>query len=240
MINKKVLVVAAHPDDEVLGCGATIAKHVRNGDEVHVLILAEGVTSRDTVRDRERHSQELLSLQASAQRANALLGVKSVAFGSFPDNRMDSVDLLDIVKVIEEVKEKVKADVIYTHHYGDVNVDHQVISRAVVTACRPLPDNQIKTILFFEVPSSTEWQAASLAMTFQPNWFVEVNELLALKLGALKAYESEMRPWPHPRSIAAVEHLAKWRGATIGADAAEAFTLGRHMWGGHENDAHSK
>jgi len=231
-MNKKILVVVAHPDDEVLGCGATMAKHVQNGDEVHVAILVEGITSRDKVRNREQYNKQLLELQQSARQANDILGVSTVTFGEFPDNRMDSLDLLDVIKVIEELIEKFNLDIVYTHHYGDVNIDHQIVNQAVITACRPLPGVKFKTILFFEVASSTEWQISNFNSSFNPNWFVDVSGMMQLKRKALEAYQSEMREWPHARSINAVEYLAKWRGATIGVEAAETFSLGRHICGG--------
>lgn len=226
---KQILVVAAHPDDEVIGCGAAIAKHVQSGDEVHVAILAEGITSRDKVRNREQNIQEMLDLQKSANMANAILGVSTVTFGTFPDNRMDSIDLLDVTKFVEELIEKINPDMVYTHYSRDVNIDHQIINHAVITACRPLPGTQNKTILFFEVASSTEWQINNTHSAFSPNWFVDVSDTIDLKIRALHTYKSEMRNWPHARSVQALEYLAKWRGATIGVEAAEAFILGRHI-----------
>ncbi len=224
-----ILVVAAHPDDEVLGCGGAIARHVENGDQVHVLILAEGLTSRDDIRKRKRRQTELSELAQSAKQANMLLGVKSLVLRSFPDNRMDSLDLLDIVKVIENIITEYQAQIVYTHHSGDVNIDHQIAHKAVVTACRPFPGQSIRRLLFFEVPSSTEWQATGLASSFCPNWYVDVSDTLENKLRALRLYSSEMRAWPHSRSLEAVEHLARWRGACIGVQAAEAFILGRNI-----------
>lgn len=226
-LKRKVLVVAAHPDDEILGCGATIAKHVRNGDEVHVVILAEGVTSRSESRDRNRDSGELSDLARSAVQANRIIGSASVELLGFPDNRMDSAELLDVVKVLEHFLRESGAEIVYTHHAGDVNIDHRIIHDAVVTACRPVPGQTVKSLLFFEIPSSTEWQPPGSAPAFSPNWFVDVSETLDSKLEALRAYHSEMRLWPHARSVEAVMHLARWRGASIGADAAEAFVLGR-------------
>lgn len=224
-----VLVVAAHPDDEVLGCGGTIARHVQNGDMVHILILAEGLTSRDNSRDRKQRENELSELAQTAQEANWMLGVRSLALHSFPDNRMDSIDLLDIVKVIEAAITEFTPHVVYTHHAGDVNIDHQIIHRAVVTACRPIPGQTIKTLLFFEIPSSTEWQAPGSAPAFVPHWYSDISETLSIKLQACQIYQSEMREYPHPRSLIAIEHLARWRGASIGVPAAEAFVLGRNI-----------
>lgn len=225
-----VLIIAAHPDDEVLGCGGTIAKHVQNGDEVHVVIMAEGVTSRDKVRQRESRDGELSQLAQAAQEAGRILGVQSVELYNFPDNRMDAVDLLDVVKVVEAAIDRHKPVMIYTHHAGDVNIDHRIVHQAVVTACRPLPGQYVKTLLFFEVPSSSEWQTPGSAPAFLPNYFVDISNCLDKKLQALEAYESEMRPWPHPRSLTAVEHLVRWRGTTVGVEAAEGFVLGRKLW----------
>lgn len=223
----KILIIAAHPDDEVLGCGGTIAKHSKNGDEVNVIILAEGLTSRDDKRNRDKRIKELLLLKKSAKEANKILGVTTLKFFDFPDNRMDSVDLLDVVKVIENYIKQFKPSVIYTHHSGDVNIDHRIIHDAVVTACRPIPKHTVKQLLFFEVASSTEWQPNNSYPAFIPNWFVDISKTLDLKLKALDKYKSEMRDFPHARSLEAVEYLSKWRGASVGVGAAESFILGR-------------
>ena len=230
-MRKKILIVAAHPDDEVLGCGGAIAKHAKLGDEVSVLILAEGLTSRDQQRNRSQRSSELLQLAKAAERANQLLGVSNLHLHNLPDNRMDSMDLLDIVKLIESYICKYSPSIVYTHHAGDVNIDHQRIHEAVVTACRPLPGSLISSLLFFEVPSSTEWQISGSAPCFIPNWFIDITDELQQKLSALKIYNSEMREWPHPRSLKAVEHLSHWRGASVGLESAEAFILGRNIVG---------
>jgi len=224
-----ILVVAAHPDDEVLGCGGTIVKHINQGDEIHVLILAEGVTSRDTKRYRSNNKEELSKLGIAAHKAHKILGTSSLKLLDYADNRMDSVDLLDIVKTVEnEVKEK-KPNIVYTHHHGDLNIDHRITHQAVLTACRPDPKQSVKKIYCFEVPSSTECQSPSVGTVFIPNIFVDISDTLALKLDALRAYESEMRPWPYIRSIKAVEHLVRWRGASMGMEGAEAFVLIREL-----------
>lgn len=228
-MGKSILVIAAHPDDEVLGCGATIAQHAKAGDSIHIVILAEGVTSRDEQRDRLRRDEELSVLAKAAFMAKEILGAESLELHDFPDNRMDAVNLLDIVKVIEKHIGRYEPEIIYTHHAGDVNIDHRRIHEAVITACRPIPSQPVKTLLFYEVPSSTEWQTPAFAQPFIPNWFVDISDTLADKMKALAAYHSEMRPWPHARSLEAVEHLARWRGATAGVEAAEAFVLGRNL-----------
>jgi len=224
-----ILVVAAHPDDEVLGCGGSIAKWAKGGHAVHVVILAEGATSRDAVRDRESRVVELSSLKSAASRAGEILGAVSVQVMDMPDNRMDSLDRLDVIKAIERKVERVKPEMVVTHHAGDVNIDHRIIHEAVVTACRPLPGHVVKKLLAFEISSSTEWQTSGSAAMFIPNYYVDITLELDLKMEALAEYESEMRPWPHSRSMQALEHLARWRGASVGCEAAEAFQLLREV-----------
>lgn len=225
----KVLVVAAHPDDEILGCGGTIARHAEAGDQVQVLIMAEGATSRQQQRDRIQASHELSTLAKAAQRAGEILGAKGVELLDLPDNRLDSLDRLDLIKEIEVRVARHQPQVVYVHHAGDVNVDHRRLHEAVVTACRPTPHNTVQRLLSFEVASSTEWQPPGSAPAFQPNWFVDISTQWARKRDALAAYSSEMRPWPHSRSIQALEHLARWRGAQVGVEAAEAFCLLRQL-----------
>lgn len=229
-MGKRVLVVAAHPDDEVLGCGGTIARHAAAGDEVHVVILVEGVTSRDHKRDRQNREPELSKLGEAAQKANDILGTSSLKLHDFPDNRLDTVSLLDITKVVEDTIETVQPAIIYTQHGGDLNIDHRRVHEAVVTACRPKPTNHsVRTLLSFEVASSTEWQTPGTAPIFAPNWYVDIDSTLDKKIKALEAYGDEIIEWPNARSIQAVTHLARWRGANIGVNAAEAFMLGRRM-----------
>ncbi len=223
------LVVAAHPDDEVLGCGGTIARLAQSGWSVHVHILAEGATSRTAHRSRSASEDELSALSTSAKAANSILGAASLTMGDFPDNRMDGVELLDIVKTVEAAISFHKPRLVLTHHSSDVNIDHRVIHDAVVAACRPLPDTPVRELLFFEVASSTEWSPPSTRPTFSPSIFYDISQQLTIKIRALEAYATEMRPFPHSRSIKAVEALAVWRGASCGCTAAEAFALGRDI-----------
>ena len=226
-MTQSILILCAHPDDEVLGCGGTIAKLVDQGAAVHVAFLADGVFSREG--DAAEQQEELRIRRAATQKACGILGVKSVSFGEFPDNRMDTVALLDIAKALEKLIAEYKPEVVFAHHAGDVNIDHRRVHEAVVTACRPQRGHPVKTLLCFEVPSSTEWQLPGSAPVFAPNWFVDISDTLERKLAALDAYATELRAWPHPRSRQGVEHLARWRGATVGVDAAEAFMLGRQL-----------
>lgn len=219
-----ILVIAAHADDEVLGCGGTIAKYKDQGATINVALLADGVSSRFEV--EEYSSDDLKVRNIAAKDANKILGVDQVLFGEFPDNRMDSIDLLDVVKHVEGLIDNLKPDVILTHHSNDLNIDHRIVNQAVCTACRPQNNCPVKSILFFEAPSSTEWQINSLN-AFTPNFFEDITNYVSKKISALEVYSMEMREWPHPRSIEGVTHLAKWRGASVGVDAAESFIVGR-------------
>lgn len=224
-----VLCVAAHPDDEVLGCGGALAAHAARGDHAEVLLLAEGVTSRHAARE-QADTGELDALGRAAEEANRRLGVARLIRHGFPDNRMDSVPLLDVVKVVEAEIARLRPQLVYTHFGGDVNIDHRITYQACVTACRPQPGMPVRSLLCFETASSTEWQPPGGGeAAFAPNWFVAIDAFLDLKLAALAAYAPELRPWPHPRSPEAVRHLARWRGASIGVAAAEAFVLARHL-----------
>lgn len=229
-MSETVAIIAAHPDDEVLGCGGTAIAHARRGDAVHILILAEGLTSRDDARDADARAAELAAWRDTARRAGALLGARSVDFAGLPDNRMDGVELLDVVKRVEAFLATVTPARIYTHHGGDLNVDHRITHQAVLTAARPQGPGS-PTLLYFEVPSSTEWATPGTFAPFLPNWHQDIAATLEDKLTALAVYASELRPWPHPRSIEAVRDLARLRGAQVGLPAAEAFVLGRMVAG---------
>jgi LmbE family N-acetylglucosaminyl deacetylase len=220
-----VLVLAAHPDDEVLGVGGTIAYHAALKDRVHIAIAAEGATSRDKSRNLAARVEEIGELKAAAGKAAETLGAQSVRFLGFPDNRCDSIDRLDLVKAIEAVVEELQPETVYVHHCGDVNIDHRLLHEAAFTACRPQPGHSVKRLLAFETVSSTEWSPPGSLPPFQPNIFVDISKYWLLKRAALEIYGNEMRPWPHARSITAVEHLGHWRGASAGMDMAEAFVL---------------
>jgi len=222
-MNKKILVVAAHPDDEVLGCGGTMARHASNGDKVHVLFMSAGVGSRENIKNDEVNERRICAKQASK-----ILGSQSPQFLNFPDNRMDSVDLLDIVQPLEKLIEKIKPEVVYTHHIGDLNIDHQITHKAVVTACRPQPGFCVKEIFAFEVLSSTEWQTSEY-LPFIPNVYFDISNQIEKKCKALKFYDNEMRQSPHSRSIDNTIRLNALRGNSVGVDYAEAFILIRSL-----------
>ena len=222
-----ILVIAAHPDDEILGCGASMAKHIDRGDNVNVLIMAEGYTSRQHQRNKHKADVELSNLKTACLQACKILGVNNVDFAGFPDNRMDSVDLLDVIKVVETYIDQIKPSTVYTHFCNDLNIDHRIVFESVQTACRPTQNNSVISLLSFEIQSSTEWQSNIFGQFFAPNFYINIEKYLELKLKALKIYKSEMRSWPHPRSIPSVELLAKLRGSQVGLNAAEAFVINR-------------
>jgi LmbE family N-acetylglucosaminyl deacetylase len=222
---KKVLIIAAHPDDEVLGCGGTIATHARQGGEVYCLILGEGATSRQNPQGKVERESEVKQLRAQAGKAAKMLGIREVFFRDLPDNCFDTVPLLDVVKVIEEHVKRLEPKVIYTHHGGDLNIDHVTTHRAVLTATRPMKEKTVREIYVFEVASSTEWAFHQFEPHFRPNVFVEISETLSLKIKAMSLYKTESRIFPHPRSPKMMQAIARRWGSVAGCEAAEAFEL---------------
>ncbi len=224
----KYLVVAAHPDDEVLGCGGTIARLSREGHEVYIGILGEGITSRYAQPDQaDRHLVE--TLHGNSRKVAEMVGAKDIFMYDLPDNRFDTVPMLDIVKIAEELVKKTCPDAIYTHHGGDLNIDHVIVNRAVLTATRPTAGHCVRQLYTFEVPSSTEWAFGKLHSIFQPNVFVDIAATLEIKILAMAAYDGESRPFPHPRSARALAAIAERWGSAVGLSAAEAFELVRSV-----------
>ena len=221
--NKKILVIVAHPDDELLGQGATMNKLINDQNcSVRCIILGEGITSRT-----EKNSKEKLIIhKQNIQEAIKAIGYESVGIYDFPDNKFDTVPLLDLIKIIEKEKEQFCPEIIFTHHGGDLNIDHQKTFEAVITATRPMEDENVKAIITFETPSGTEWIASSDPRRFTPNLFIEVFEKnLLAKIKGMECYEFEKRKSPHPRSPESLTILAKQRGLTIGKKYAEAFCI---------------
>lgn len=226
---KNILVVAAHPDDEILGVGGTVAKHVTAGDSVYALILGEGQTSRGT--KREEISREVVEkLHANTMDSAKEIGLKEIFFADFPDNRFDQIDLLDIVKYVEGKIKELQPEIIYTHYSGDLNIDHQYTARAVLTATRPIGKQTVKEIYAFETLSSTEWNFDfSGHGGFLPNVYVDITDYYENKERAMKCYVSELCEWPHPRSLEGMDELSKYRGMAVGMNRAEAFMLIRKI-----------
>jgi LmbE family N-acetylglucosaminyl deacetylase len=227
MIQRNILVIAAHADDEALGCGGTIAKHSSRGDIVHLIFLTDGVGSRgegSSVGAIDADARNTASIAALAS-----LGIleSNVTTFSFPDNAIDSLPRLEVVKAIESVISQVQPEVVYTHHAGDLNVDHRYAYEATMTACRPQPGFCVKEIYSYEVSSSTAWSGVSSGRHFVPTLYVNIAAFWEQKERALIAYQEEMRAFPHARSIEAIKALAIFRGSQVGAPAAEAFVVER-------------
>jgi LmbE family N-acetylglucosaminyl deacetylase len=229
--NKKILVVVAHPDDELLGLGASMHKLINEQNcKVRAVILGEGITSRSENRDTEKWKKELLIHRKNIESARKAIGYESVGIYDFPDNRFDTIALLDIIKTIEVEKENFCPDIIFTHHGGDVNIDHQKTFEAVITSTRPMENERVSSIFTFETPSGTEWRASTDPKHFTPNFFIEVSKSnLDAKITGMESYEFEKRLFPHPRSPKALSILAQYRGITIGKEYAEAFTIVRSV-----------
>jgi len=220
----KILVIAAHPDDEVLGCGGTIARRAQEGSELYTAILGEGITSRYVKRE-EADPAALESLRTRSKQVAKLLGTVDVFLYNLPDNRFDTVPLLDIVKIIEELVERLRPKAIYTHSGGDLNIDHVIVHRAVLTATRPVRGSSVKEIYAFEVPSSTEWAFGQFGPGFRPNVFVDISSTIDAKLKAMELYDTEVRSFPHPRSPEAIQATARRWGSVAGFESVEAFEL---------------
>lgn len=223
-MSSRVLVVAAHPDDEVLGIGATIAKRVLSGDECHCVILGEGITARGETRD-EYDGNEQIPLKRDAMESAQLIGFSSLNFENLPDVRFDSLNLLDIVHKVQQYFFDINPDVVYTHHYGDLNIDHRLTFEAVSCACRPVPGWYPSEFYCFETPSSTEWNFGRKEMAFYPNTYVDVEDTIEIKLKAMSCYKGEIRDYPHPRSLDILRALAMKRGSEVNCRFAEAFEL---------------
>lgn len=234
----RILVIAAHPDDEVLGMGGTIRKFVKKGHDLKIVIMATGIfarrsknyqnstkyeLSKDTKLSMEK---EIVQLRNDTKKAGKILGVSNIEFMDFPDNEMDTVSNLQVTKKIESLIQEFNPEIVYTHTQHDVNVDHRVLYNATITATRPAPKCKVKQVITFEIPSSTEWQFPS---SFSPNIFVDISKELSSKIKALSVYKNELREFPHPRSGKAIEIIAKRWGTVCGFPAAEAFCLVRKI-----------
>lgn len=220
MNKNRILIVAAHPDDEIIGCGGTISRLVEQGWEAFTLILGEGKTSRDETRNRNQRIDEINNLKKEVEKANNLIGVSDVFLYDFPDNRFDTVPLLDIIKTIEKIKNNIKPSMIFTHYKDDLNIDHRIINQAVLTATRPVKNEFVNSIYAFEIASSTEWK---FPISFSPDVFYDISNYLTVKLKAMSEYESELKNYPHPRSLDGLKLISQYWGMRTGFEYAEAF-----------------
>lgn len=227
-MHKKILVVAAHPDDEILGCGGTIAKYVKQGHKIKTIILTRGVSSRFK-NDSYKINKLQKKLNNASKLANKAIGVKDLKFFDLPDNQFDQTSLLSLVKIIEKEIKIFKPCTIFTHYINDLNIDHQYTSKAVITAARPHSKSLVREILFFEINSSTDYQINSNGFQFQPNLFIDISKTIKQKKGALKAYNAEMMSYPNSRSIKSVINRNLALGNSVGLEAAEAFQIVRKI-----------
>jgi LmbE family N-acetylglucosaminyl deacetylase len=220
----KVLVVAAHPDDEVYGVGGTMARLAAEGHDVFTLVVTDG-SSTQYAGDPERAKQK----SAECEQANRILGVRKVLYGNLPDMRLDTVPHVDINATIGGAIREIQPDWVFTQHGGDVNLDHQAVFAATLVACRPVPGLTVRRVYAYEVGSSTEWAAPRVESVFLPNVYINVTETMGRKVAAVEAYVTEVREYPHPRSVGAVKAYAQHRGIQVGYPFAEAFILLREL-----------
>tara|TARA_Y100000590_G_scaffold86224_1_gene96608 strand:- start:19115 stop:19828 length:714 start_codon:yes stop_codon:yes gene_type:complete len=234
----RILVIAAHPDDEVLGMGGTIKKLTKNGNKVKIVIMATGIIARRSTNfqnntnykikksDQILFEKQINEIRKQSKKSAKILGVSDIEFLDFPDNEIDKISNLEITKAIESIIKKFKPNKVFTHSNSDINIDHRLIYNATLTATRPNPTYRIDEVYSFEVPSSTEW---FFPQTFQPNTFIDISKELQFKMKAMSQYKNEIQKFPHPRSIKSLEHIARRWGTVSGFNAAEAFYLVRQL-----------
>lgn len=220
---KNILVVVAHPDDETIGMGGTISKHICNGDKVYVISMTNGVSSRDPERNE-------INLRITAsEEASKILGFKWQKRFDFPDNKMDTIPLLEIVKEIEKIKLQVNPHIVYSHSLSDLNIDHRILTNAVLTTFRPQPKESCKEIRLFEVASASDYGHESITGKFSPNLYIDISNFWESKEKALIAYKEELREYPHTRSLYAIKNLSLSRGSQVGIKMAEVFQVIRKI-----------
>ncbi len=236
----KILVIAAHPDDEVLGMGGTIKKYTKSKNEVKILIMATGIHSRRSsnfhnkdifnISDKtiKKMDKQVETIKKHAIKSAKLLGVKNIEFAGFPDNEMDTISNLEITKTIEKNINDFNPDIVYTHSQFDLNVDHRVCYNATLTATRPIKNQCVKEVISFEIPSSTEWNFPS---KFSPNLFIDISNEIDSKIKSMKCYKTEIMPFPHPRSAKGIRITSEHWGMTSGYKNSEAFTIIRKLSG---------
>ncbi len=219
-----VLVVATHPDDEVLGCGGVMARHAAHGDEVHVLIVTRGIPEIFPPVEIETTRDELIA-------AHRVLGVTGVTFLDYPAPKLDVVPGHELADAVDKVITLQQPSVVYLPHRGDIHADHRAVYQAVLVAARPVNSCPVKRLLCYETLSETEWAPPVANEAFVPSVFVDISGYLEPKLQAMACYQSQLKEFPHPRSLQAIRALAQLRGSTVSLQAAEAFMLVREIEG---------
>lgn len=225
---ERVLIIAAHPDDEVLGMGGTIAKYAAAGAEVALLIVTDGSSAQyhesdDIAAIIEKKKQE-------TKECARILGISSIYYGGLPDMKLDVTPHVMVNAAIEKVVNEFQPDVVYTHFYGDVNKDHQCVYESTLVACRPVTGQTVKKLFAYSVPSSTEWNIQIERSAFMPNWYEDISGIYAeKKYDGFARYETELREYPHPRSIEYLRKADIAEGLRVGIGAAESFLLLRNI-----------
>lgn len=224
---KKVLVIAAHPDDEVLGMGGTIAKLSNQACDVTVLIITDGSTSQ--YRDSDNLVDILEAKKAETMACAEVLGVQRIIYGGLPDMKLDTIPHVEINKVIESAIDQIKPDTVFTHFWGDVNQDHVNVYKSTLVAVRPIMGQVVRELYCYRVPSSTEWTPNKSDTMFMPNYYVDINNFAGQKYEAFSKYTTEMRQYPHPRSIEYLKVADQAAGLKVGMHMAEEFVLLRKL-----------
>ena len=224
MKNKNILITVAHTDDETLGCGGTICKHVEEGYKVFVISFTDGISSRSL-----KNNKKIKERHEAAKKVSKYLGFKWIKNLHYPDNQLDKVPLLKIIKEIEKVKNKINPSIVYTHNFNDLNIDHRIIADATLTSFRPLPNSQTTELRTFEVPSATDFGQIKGRKNFLPNLFIDIKKYWNKKSKALEMYKSEIKKKPHSRSLDGIKNLAKIRGNQSGINMAESFEIIRKI-----------
>ena len=219
----KIMVIAPHPDDEVIGAGGTLSRHTRLGDEVHVCVVTKAYAPDWAEATIKARRQEVLAVAE-------ILGIKKIHFLDLPTVKLDTVPQKELNDLISNCIDNVKPQIVYTPHGGDLNKDHRLVFESTMVATRPIPGCPVKKVLCYELLSSTEWGNTLNYGTFTPNFYVDIADTLDTKLKAMAAYKTELKEPPHPRSLKAISILASLRGLNVGIAAAEAFRLIRETW----------
>jgi len=224
MKSKNILIIVAHTDDETIGCGGTICKHIEDGDKVFAMSFTDGISSRSVKSKKLKKARYL-----SAKQASKFMGFKWIKNLNFPDNQLDKVPILKIIKEIEKIKDKLKPLIVYTHNFSDLNIDHKLIAEATLTAFRPTPNSKLSELRTFEVPSATDYSQIKNRKNFVPNLFIDISKYWKKKNNTLKIYKSEIKKKTHSRSFEGIKNLAKLRGNQSGLKIAEAFEIIRKI-----------
>ena len=224
---KKILIIAAHPDDEVLGMGGTIAKLVMDGKEVDLLIVTDGSSSQ--YRDSDNLQEIIEGKKQETRRCADILGIKNIYYGGLPDMKLDAIPHIEVNHAIERTIDLVKPDTVFTHFWGDVNCDHQNVYKSTMVAVRPVLGQVVKELYCYRVPSSTEWTPNKADTMYMPNVFIDISEVTSVKYEAFACYSTELRDYPHPRSVQYLKETDKAAGLRVGLLAAEEFVLLRQL-----------